>query len=207
MNESTFSSPPPLSGGNDLEQVWRKLANGPCRPLSLHCSSSKQSPEYLLFLPLPALTTMTWSKGSVNAAREFCLVELSISFSQIITPSRCPISFYCRPSVLAYLASDLGSKRIRRQSPGEDLGLHRFPKPHYSPIIGPVIGSARASPVVSSSEFCLGFFPAASKMLFPRCFLTSKGRCRVCPSPGASSKNKMWNSLGLKGGLESYGIC
>lgn len=63
---------------------------------------------------------------------------------------------YGLPPIWAHLAAGTGSKENKRQLPREDLGLPRFPKPHYLPIIGPVIGSIRASHVVSSLELCLG---------------------------------------------------
>ena len=128
-------------------------------------------------------------------ALQFCLAELSISFLfPDYNPQQTPYLPYGWPPIWVHLAPDIGSKRNKRQSPGEDLGLPRFPKPHYLPVIGQVIGSVRASPVVSSSKFCLGFyvsegtFPASSEMLLLRCFLTSKGRSRVSLSRGFFQK-------------------
>lgn len=115
---------------------------------------------------------MTWSKSPVNEAPEFCLVELLISFClPDYSPQQIPCPAHSWPPIWAHLASDIGSKRIRRQPLGKDPGLPRFPKPHYSPVIAPVIGSARASPVVSSSELCLGFYVSEGTFLHPlKCY-------------------------------------
>lgn len=129
MNESTFLFLPPLSWGNDLEQSWRNLANGPSRP-----------PLFLLQVSMALSIIPTSPRPHNNLIKEFCEWSSWILYSGVdfflfyrLYPQQTPCLPYSRSPVLAYVTSDIASKRLRRQSLGEDLDLSRFPKPHYWP--------------------------------------------------------------------------
>lgn len=172
MNESTFSSPRPFHGGMTYsEPVPGKLANGPSRLSPLLLLKRSTALRTLPASSCPRRRDQGPDDRAVWRRPSPLSVELSISFLfPASTPQQTPHLPYSRPPLWAHSAPNNRLKRIRRWSLGEDLGLPRFPEPHYSPGIGPVIGSARASPGASSAEVCSDFscfsrpFPPSSKM-------------------------------------------
>lgn len=183
-----------------LRAGLKKLANGPSRPLST-----------LLLKVSATLSTIpaSWRPHHNDLIKGLCEWSSWILSSGVVDffivprlyhlpfhPQQTPYLSYNKPPILTHLCS------VRLKKDQEAVSRRSVP----AWICQDQLCSFQLRVLLMLLRFWK-HFPLSSKMLFPRCFLTSKGRSRVCPSPGASSKNKIWNSLGLKGGLEGCGIC